>query len=101
MCLIMKYNIGQKNKILDFFSISTRDTLSGPWFNIKMLSYQHRKSHCGYKIILRLSYLHNGISHTGKMASLYWFGVLIVVDKMRKDELVPASIVEDGDRAYV
>ena len=45
---------------------------SGPWFNIKMSSYQYRKSHCGDKTILRSSYLHNGISYTGKMISLYW-----------------------------
>ena len=44
----------------------------GPWFNIKMLSYQYRKSHCGDKTILRPSYLHNGISYTGKKTSLYW-----------------------------
>ena len=37
-----------------------------------MISYQHRKSHCGDKRILRPSYLHNGISFTGKMTSLYW-----------------------------
>ena len=33
----------------------------GPWFNIKMSSYQYRKSHCGDKTIFRPSYLHNGI----------------------------------------
>ena len=44
----------------------------GPWFNIKMTSYQYRKFHCGDKTILRPSYLHNGISHTDKMTSLYW-----------------------------
>ena len=44
----------------------------GPWFNIKMSSYQYKKSHCGDKTILRPSYLHNGISYTGKMTSLYW-----------------------------
>ena len=44
---------------------------SGPQFNIKMTSYQYRKSHCGDKMILRLSYLHNGISYTGKTTSLY------------------------------
>ena len=44
----------------------------GPWFNIKMSSHQYRKSHCGDKTILRPSYLHNGISYTGKMTSLYW-----------------------------
>ena len=36
---------------------------SGPWFNIKISSYQYRKSHCGDKTILRPSYLHNGISY--------------------------------------
>ena len=37
-----------------------------------MLSYQDRKSHCGDKTILRPSYLHNGITITGKTTSLYW-----------------------------
>ena len=45
---------------------------SGGWFNIKMTSYQYRKSHCGDQTILRPSYLHNGISYTSKMSSLYW-----------------------------
>ena len=49
---------------------------SGPWFNKKILSYQYRKSHCGDKTILRPSYLHNGISYTGKTTSLYWTGAL-------------------------
>ena len=55
----------------------------GPWFNIKIVSYQYRKSHCGDKTILRPSYLHNGISYTGKMISLYWIRPQIssVVDK--------------------
>ena len=48
----------------------------GPWFNIKMLSYQYRKSHCGDKTVARSSYLHNGISYTGKMSSLYWIRAL-------------------------
>ena len=48
----------------------------GPWFNIKMTSYQYRKSHCGDKTILRPSYLHNGISYTGEMTSLYWIRAL-------------------------
>ena len=49
-----------------------------PWFNIKMLSYQYRKSHCRDKTILRPSYLHNGISYTGKTASLYWIGAQVL-----------------------
>ena len=47
---------------------------TGPRFNIKMSSYQYRKSHCGDKTVVRSSYLHNGISYTGKMSSLYWIG---------------------------
>ena len=43
----------------------------GPRFNIKT-SYQYRKSHRGDKTVVRLSYLHNGISYTCKMLSLYW-----------------------------
>ena len=51
----------------------------GPWFNIKMSSYQYRKSHCGDKTVIRSSYLHNGISFAGKMSSLYWICPLKVV----------------------
>ena len=43
----------------------------GAWINTKMSSYQYRKSHCGDKTVVRSSYLHDGISYTGKMASLY------------------------------
>ena len=42
---------------------------SGPWFNMKMSPCQYRKSHCGDKTVVRSSYLHNGISYTGKMIS--------------------------------
>ena len=44
---------------------------AGCWFNKNMLSYPYRKSHCGDKTILRPSYLHNGISYTGK--TTYFF----------------------------
>ena len=46
----------------------------GPRFNIKMSSYQYRKSHCGDKTVVRSSYLHNRVSYTGKLAYLYWIG---------------------------
>ena len=46
--------------------------LPGPWFNIKMSSYQYRKFHCGDKTVVKSSFLHNGISYAGKMASLCW-----------------------------
>ena len=41
----------------------------GGWFNIKMSFYEDRKSHYGGKMVIRLSYLHNVISYTGKMTS--------------------------------
>ena len=46
------------------------------WFNTKMPSYQYRNSHCGDKMILWLSYLHNGNSYTDKIMSLYWIRAL-------------------------
>ena len=57
--------------------VSRIERTPGPWFNIKMSSYQHRKSHCGDKTVVRSSYLHNGISYTGKMSSLYWIMTLL------------------------
>ena len=53
---------------------------TGPQFNIKILSYQYRKSHCGHKTVVRSSYLHNVISYTGKMISLYWIRAQIFID---------------------
>ena len=62
---------------LSFFWLCRLKT--GPWFNIKMSSYQFRKSHCEDKTILRSYYLHNGISYTDKMISLYWISPLVIV----------------------
>ena len=45
---------------------------SGPWFSMRMLSYQYRKYHCVDQTILSSSYLYNGISYTGKKTSLNW-----------------------------
>ena len=36
------------------------------------MSYQYRECHCGDKMAIRLSYLHGGISYTGKMTCFYW-----------------------------
>ena len=41
-----------------------------------MSSYQYWKSYCGDKPVIRSSYLHNGISYTDKMTSLYWIKAL-------------------------
>ena len=43
-----------------------------------MSSHQYRKSHCGDKTVVISSYLHNGISYTGTMTSLYWFSPMVV-----------------------
>ena len=48
--------------------------------NKKMSSYQYRISHCGDKTILRPSYLHNGISYTERMTSLYWNSAQASID---------------------
>ena len=61
------------NQVMSHFS-DVVDSIPGPRFNIKMSSYQYRKSRCGDKTVVRSSYLHNGISYTGKMSSLYWIG---------------------------
>ena len=47
----------------------------GCWFDIKIPSYQYRISYWD-KIILWPSYLHNGISYTGKTMCLYWIKAL-------------------------
>ena len=53
--------------------------ISGSWFYIKMSSYQYRKSHCGDKTVILLSYLHCEISYTGKKTSLYWMSLLCFI----------------------
>ena len=65
---------------------------SGPWFNKKMLSYQYRKSHCGDKTVLQPSYLHNGISYTGK-TSLYWIRAQTVILPMCQYLLTPPHLI--------
>ena len=74
----MKSNAIQKRGIA-WLHDTQRASTYGPRFNIKMTSYQYRKSHCGDKTILRPSYLQNGISYTGKTTSLYWIRALVIV----------------------
>ena len=73
------------------------DTTSGPRFNIKMSSYQYGKSHCGDKTVVRSSYLHNGISCTGKMSSLYWFGPLYLCPFVREIHLPRGARIFSDD----
>ena len=58
-----------------------------PQFNIKMPSYQYRKSHCGDKTVVRSSYLHNGNSYTSKTTSLYW--IRAQVSRARTNNYTP------------
>ena len=58
------------------------------WFFVKTntkMSYQYRKSHCGDKTVGRSSYLHNGISYTRKMESLYWIRLLVIYIQRKLD----------------
>ena len=49
-----------------------------PWCKIKMLFYQHSKSHYGDKTVTRTWYSHNGISFIGKTPFLYWISTLLL-----------------------
>ena len=60
-----KYKFKRKwHSCLQSFSYTT-----GLILYSKIPSYQHGKFHCGDKAVVRLSHLHNGISHTGKRTS--------------------------------
>ena len=65
---------------ISWLAMSCFKKLPGPWFNLKMSSYQCRKSHCGDKTVVRSSYLNNGISYTGKMTSLYWIRAQDIIE---------------------
>ena len=66
--LIFHQNVHQHPKS---YEVCWASLNSGAWFNIKIPSYQYRKSHCGDKTVVRSSYLHNGISYTGKMTDIF------------------------------
>ena len=82
-----------------FYGLSRRSS-EGPGlrFNIKMSSYQYRKSHRGDKKVVRSSYLHNGISYTGKMSSLYWIGAQMTAPQKK---MHPKSHMGHGKMAIV
>ena len=63
------------------------------WINIKVPSYQNRKSHCGDKIIF-FFYLHNGISYTGKTDSLYLIRVLEVLSPFTTQQICVVQSVK-------
>ena len=66
-----------------------------------MSSYQYRKSHCDDKTVVRSSYLHNGISYTGKMTPLYWISppaVFVAINNNCSDNVDDDDIKNDYDR---
>ena len=64
-------NLNNK-KCISLNSARITGDVSEVLFDTNESSYQYRKFQCGDKTILRPSYLHNGISYTHKMTSLYW-----------------------------
>ena len=58
---------------------------SGRWFNINISSYQYKKSHYGDKTIVRSSYLHNGISFTGKATPSFQIRAQLWIHKTTYD----------------
>ena len=73
-CSLITYSLDPKPASMWSYKPCSRGLFHYPggWFNIKMASYQYRKSHCGA--------LHYGISFTGKMPSLYWIRALVPTD---------------------
>ena len=88
----VKYFVGYMSRKM--FNCLEKGT--GPWFNIKMPSYRYRKSHCGDKTILRPSYLHNGISYTGKKTSLYWIRAQMTSSKPAPSHDLISSMRSSG-----
>ena len=87
---------GEWNRVIPPFKCQSC-IYQGLWFNIKMPSYQYRKSHCGDEMVVRLSYLHNGVSYTGKMTSLYWIRTLnsaitVPADVLKPDGARPPAV---------
>ena len=70
---LSRWRIQMAEEILGNVSSTSR-----PWFNIRITFYQYRKSHCGFKTVIKLSSLHSGISYIGKMTSLYWIRVMVI-----------------------
>ena len=53
------------------------------WSDVKVLSYQFRKAHCGDETVVGSPYLRNGIPYTDK-TSLYSMGIQGIVLVLRK-----------------
>ena len=64
------------------------------WFNIKISSHQSMKSHCGDKLVVRSSYLHNGIPYTDKTTNAYWISPEILIHK--KNKIHPTAVYIPG-----
>ena len=90
------------SRIAAIHGLAYSNSLSpGPWFDIKMSSYQYRKSHCEDKTILRPSYLHNGISYTCKTTSLYWIRAPTVYGQFGSSEIFTWMVLWHGCAVYL
>ena len=58
-----------------------------------ILPCQYRNSHFGDNAVWRLSYLHDGICHTGKATFLYWIRTLLVVVRGRSEWYMPLAVL--------
>ena len=90
------------NHMQCYWSNLTCDWLSIVWTYSKQETenrawglVQYRKSNCGDKTILRPSYLHNGISYTGKTPSCHWIRAhgLVSIQDLHSTELNINKIV--------
>ena len=66
------FSRGPNKEVWSDPTLITGEQRPGPWFNIKMSSFQNRKSHCGDKTVVRPPYLQSGISYAGQVVSVYW-----------------------------
>ena len=82
----------KRSKVMDVYLKSIVWNVIRDWFYTKMLSYQYRKSHCGDKTILRRSYLHNGISYTGEVTSIYRIRALVTIRCPRVTIFSPCTV---------
>ena len=65
-----------------------------------LIQYKYRKFHYGDKVVLRPSYLHNGISHTGKLVILYWISPQVTSGRVMKPHYPRDTIISLRCRKY-
>ena len=69
-----------KQRYLDFMSLNVA-IQTMVQIQTEQMSYQYKEYHCGENMVVRSSYLHNGIYYFGKMTSLYWLRAQITQNR--------------------